>query len=289
MKRISLLPAVAPILCGFTVTVCLASSDESLVDKPGRQVVTFESSAAGNSSLSGGNMSRSGDQWILATTVSAIQRQSLRSPSWYWSYGLQADYFALQNSGAFPLQRLQGYAARVSLEYFVGAEQVADLTLRPGLYFENHASPSAWDVPVDLVSGIPITKTFAGVVGFSAARFYRHVVPVAGAVWIVSPQLRLEAVYPEPAIVMKLNSHLEARLAGELLGGGFRTDADSPGKSVEFTSYRINASLNFQMGRRCILSTSCGYELFRNFAFRGGLRAEAKGAPVLKLSWEYSR
>ena len=264
-----------------------ANAEEAAAGKPALSAVTLNQSTVARDRVTGGSASPF-EQSSAATTVIAFQRQPFGKTSLYWSIGVEGDLFAFANTGAFRVQRLQDYAARFSLDYFIGAEQVAGLVLRPGVYFQNHATLSAWDIPVDFATGIPVTKQFSGVIGFSAARYYANLVPVAGAVWIVNSRVRIEAVYPEPALVVKLRDRFEARLSGELTGGGFRTDAGGQGRSVEYSSYRLGGTLTGQIGHGLKLSAGAGCELFRRYIFRGGPRLEAKGAPFVRLNVEYS-
>jgi hypothetical protein len=184
---------------------------------------------------------------------------------------------------------LQDYAAQLSLERFEEGECVAALTVSPGLYFEKQASHSGWDIPFEAFSGIPISSGINGVVGLSNGRFYHHAVPVAGIVWQMTPQVRIEAIYPAPALVVTPSKNLVLRLGGELLGGGFRTDSARGGNGVvEYNSYRAGATVNYTW-RQLQLTLGAGMEAERNFDFfRQDERLHGSGAAYGKLGLEWT-
>ena len=270
------------------LTTLLGDTDAPLAQRPPQEVFSVDTSISGGHAVTGSG-SPAFDQSIEATTLVAFERHSIGQGPVYWGMGLQADYYHLTGNSGFPIRRLQDYAAQFSLEYFTGAEQVAELSLRPGLYFQSKATRSSWDIPIDLVTGIPITNSFFGVVGFSTARFYANPVPVAGFVWVVNSTTRFEAVFPEPSLVLKLGRDTEARLTGELTGGGFRTDPGSMGSSVEYFSYRVGGAFSRPLGKGFKITCGAGCEVLRKFTFRGGPSLRSNGAPYAKLAIEYTR
>ena len=68
----------------------------------------------------------------------------------------------------------------------------------------------------------------------ATGRFYHHSVPIVGVLWDISKTVRLRAVYPEPALTVKVNKDWETGVAGQLIGGGFRTDKGSAVSSKLF-------------------------------------------------------
>jgi hypothetical protein len=223
-----------------------------------------------------------------AVTLSCLGRQALTIQGWYWSYGVQAEKYSFAGGQAWP-QRLQDYTALLTLEYYEGAESVAALTIRPGWYFENHPSATAWDVPVDLTGGLPVTRDLSAVLGFSNGRFYHHALPILGLVWIASPRLRIELLYPEPALIVTLGPTANLRLGGELIGAGFLSDARPTRTAVEYTSYRVGAEWNQTLDSGLKLAFGAGVEVERSFDyFRRPQRLHGAGAGYLKISASYS-
>jgi hypothetical protein len=228
-----------------------------------------------------------GHQASDEASVAWLRRQALPWAGWYWGWGLSADSYDFQASNGLPLRRLQDMAAQFTLEDYVEGEPAVSVMAHPGLYFGDHPTAGAWDVPVEAISGIPWNATFSGVLGLQEARFYRHLIPVAGIVWIAGENVRLEAVFPEPALVIKLTNGLEARLAGELGGGGFRT---GPHQTVEYSTYRVGATLSYQLTPHCNLTGGAGDEIERTFDFlHEPGRVRAGGSPYVEVSIELTR
>jgi len=278
------LPLALLSVCGWLAATALGA-DES----PPRNEASIDFSAFAGSGLKNSGVGL-GNQSGTTVNLAWFQRESLGRPGLYWSWGLRADVYSFENPGGFALRRLQDFGATIALEYFVGAEPAAKLSISPGLFFENHPSSAAWDVPIDLVAGVPVTKSLDGVFGFSAARFYHRTVPVVGFVWTVNPQWRLEAVYPEPSLVWTLSKTLEARLGGELEGAGFRTDARPVRRTVEYFGYRVGLKVTGRIASGWKISAAGGYEVSRQFDFfHEQQKVQASGAPFLKLGLEFAR
>jgi hypothetical protein len=231
-----------------------------------------------------------GHQSSGEVNVSWLRHQPLPWTDWYWGWGLCADVYAFHDDGGFGLHRLQDEAAQFSLEYYVQGESAFSVTVRPGVYFENHPTIAAWDIPIEAIGGIPFTAKFSGVLGVLDARYYRRPIPVIGMVWITSKTVRLEAVFPEPAVIVTLSPQIEARLAGELGGGGFRTDARTGRQTVEYSTYRVGGSVSYRLNSRCKLTGGAGCELERTFDFfHENRRVRAGRAPYFKLNVELTR
>jgi hypothetical protein len=249
--------------------------------------VEFETTATSGSRMSGEGFGAD-DVRSTSLMASLLYRQQIGDGKWYLGIGLKAETFSFTTKDAPLPSRLQDDTAQFSLERFEGGECVAAITVNPGLYFEKHASRSAWDVPFKAVSGIPISTDFDGVLGLSNGRFYHHAVPIAGIVWQVSPHARLEAIYPAPALVLTTSKDLIVRLGGELFGGGFRTDASCKGV-VEYSSYRVGATVNYQW-RGWLLKAGAGVEAKRDFDFfrqEGRLHGSGAGYGKLGAEWTY--
>jgi hypothetical protein len=221
---------------------------------------------------------------------SLIGRTSLGGGPFYFSGGVRGERFDVGNSRAFSVQQLQDYGAQLSLEYYVGAVKAAYLTISPGLYYESHATWADWDVPVEFATGIPMTSSLNGLVGIAYGRFWHHPTPIAGFMWTISERWKLVAAYPDPSLVCTISDNLEASLAGELLGNGFRTDAGSGNSYVVYHVYRVGGNLAWQMRPGFKITTGAGVEYERVFDFwRAGQSFRATSAPYARLGIELSR
>lgn len=258
-------------------------------EEPPRQVLDLNLGGAGLSRLKETGRVVA-EQREFNEAVSFLQSRPLPGGRWFWGWGVRQELFAFTHRGGFSLSHLQDYAGQFSLEYYAGAQPLASLVIRPGFYFENTPTLSSWDIPFDFVTGIPIKDPVNGVIGIGHGRFYRHPIPVLGLSWLIGPGLQLDAVYPEPSLTVAINKELEARLGGELLGGGFRTDSQSERSSVEFFLYRIGAKLTWEKYRGIKIIGGAGYETERSFDFfREHRRLHGGGAPYLELGLQLSR
>ncbi len=280
----SVLLRISLFVAGFVSLVCLLRA----ADAPAAQTDTLEFTTTGRSALTEADQP-AGRQSEYSVSASWLQRLALPFPDWYWGGGLCADVYTFHGANSLGLSRLQDCAAQFSLEYFVAGEAAVSVIVRPGLYFENHPGLSSWDIPVEAVSGVPFTKTFNGVLGLLDARFYRRAVPVVGVVWTPNDQVRLEAVYPEPALVVTFNPQWEARLGGELTGAGFRTDASLGHRGLEYSTYRVGATLTGGLAAHLKLTGGGGYEVERTFDFlHESRRVHAGSAPYVRLNLEFA-
>jgi hypothetical protein len=225
----------------------------------------------------------SGDAY--GTSASVLSRYTLPMRGWYWGFGFQAEQFSFDGRGGRP-RRLRDTAAVLKLEYFTkDGEPAAALALRPGWYFGERATGKSWDVPVELTSGVPIVRDLDGVVGFSNGRFYHHAVPIVGLVWAINPWLRLEAIYPEPAVVWTLDQRNSLRVGGELSGGGFLLEAPGDNRVVEYVSYRVGAAWTTKWRGGFETTLGAGVETNRDFDFfRQNQNQHESGAGYLRLS-----
>jgi hypothetical protein len=250
--------------------------------------VDSEVSATSDARMDGAGLT---GEKVSSTSFSAstLNRWQLGDSQWYAGAGMKAENFSFSAKDGLLPSRLQDYAAQFSLERFEGDESVAALNVHPGFYFEHHASASAWDIPFDAFAGIPIISGWSGLIGLSNARFYHHALPAAGLIWEPTPHLRIEALYPEPAVVLTASRALSLRLGGELGGGGFRTDAPSHAGVVEYDTYRVGATLTYRW-RQLQFALDAGVEVQREFDFfHQQQRVHGSGARYGDLSVEWAR
>jgi hypothetical protein len=198
----------------------------------------------------------------------------------YFGLGGQFERFSISGKSQAPSGVLQDFASILSLEYFQGGSPVASLSLKPGFYFQNEVRSDSFDSPFQAVTGVPLSGNVSGVIGISGARFYHQVIPIAGLSWNIDPKWRIDAVFPEPALVYSASKDLEAKLTAELQSGGFRTNTGDP---VEYYSYQLNGHLRYSVNRALKLSGAIGYELARNFDyFSRNQEFKGNGAWVLQ-------
>jgi hypothetical protein len=275
------------LMVAFTGQIYAAAPDGPKTPPPG-QVITVDLSALGSTSfesVEGLNTRQS----VYEGSVAFLQRKAIREGPWYWGWGVRSDVYSFDNQGRYPINHLQDYAAQGSLEYFMGSEEVAHLVFNPGFYFENTPTLSSWDIPFELVSGVPIKESLSGVIGINYARFYYLPLPIAGFTWVMNPKVRWNLVYPEPAVIYTVRKDLEVRIAGELIGGGFRTPEIEGRSHVEYFEYRVGAHLAWDLKPGVKITGGAGYAVEREFDYLPHpLRDHPGGAPFVHLGIELS-
>ena len=145
-------------------------------------------------------------------------------------------------------------------------------------------------MPWDVFATIPLTKKFFVVVGATGASFYRYpVLPIGGAIWLITERTRLEAVFPKAGLVFNQSEAWEFRLTGELTGGGFHTDKGGSSKlndaTLEYYDARAGALVTYSGWKPFDIVLGAGYVFERSFDFhRVGEQLNTGGAPYLKFS-----
>jgi len=128
------------------------------------------------------------------------------------------------------------------------------------------------------------------VVGVRDARFLKNPEPIIGLIWQAWPFLRIEATYPEPAVVWIPNQTTELRIGGELSGAGFFAELAGKSAIVKYTSYRVGAEFRKTLQPGFQLSLGLGVEAERSFDFfHEHQRFHGSGAPFLKIGVLFKR
>ena len=282
--------SVAGILISLILCAGGLRADEPAAAAPPRQTLGLTFAAAASARLDDQGRGDAGRQSELDAGASLLERRPVGTGPWYCGWGAQTQQYDFGGAPALGVGRLQEVSAQFSLEYYIRDEAVASASVRPGYYYQDHAISSSWDAPVQIVSGIPIADGLSGVVGGSDGRLFHHPIPIGGVVWKFSPQVRVEAVYPEPALVIGLHPGLEFRLGGELSGDGFMARAGTTRTRMEFYAYRVSASLAWRLSRGAKLTAGAAAEVERVFDFYEiGRRLRARPTAGLELGLELFR
>ena len=221
-----------------------------------------------------------------ALTFSALRVWELSDSRWYVGAGPGADQVAVRSASPLLPAKLQDVYAQLAVERFEGKEAVAGVILNPGAYFGQTLRSGSWDMPIQAFSGVPLLAGLNGLVGIGNGRFYHHAVPAVGLIWEPSPDWRIEATYPTPAVTYRPTKALALKLGAEITGGGFKTDL--PGAPVvEYTSYRVGAVARYTAGD-CFLELAGGVEAEGSFDFyHVNRRIHGSGAPYGRCSVEW--
>jgi hypothetical protein len=217
--------------------------------------------------------------------------------TWQWRLGVNYHRFEFDQDTTLPLpDRLQGVSAVLALELRVNDNLAALLDIRPGVYFEDDFSGSAFDVPIRLGFGYRVSDTFS-LVGMLRYRGFSEnpVIGGIGFVWNITDRLTLSAIYPEPRLTYTASEELSFFAGMEFAGGVYRVNTDSTrgrasGALVDYSDRRASIGATWRRGN-WRLEAAGGVSLEREFDYhKEGDRYETDGAaPYMKLSarWEF--
>src|SRR5438128_11454875 len=146
---------------------------------------------------------------------------------WYFQAGVEYQLFDFGGTDNGLPDHLQTAHALLAFEYVVHDHAGAGIEIDPGVYFQNNPD-NAFDIPAKAFVTFPLKKDniFAVVaVGF-ALNQTPIVAPGGGIIWLFTDHLRLEGVFPKPALVYNPNDNWEFRIFGNLFYESYRTEDD---------------------------------------------------------------
>src|SRR5438270_9454969 len=145
---------------------------------------------------------------------------------WYFRLGFEYERFDFGGSANGLPNHLQAIYDHLAIEYVIKDHAGAGLELDPGFYFQNRITGDAFDIPWKLFVSFPLKKDkIFGVIGVGGALYQDPIIaPGGGLIWLFTDKLRLEGVFPKPALVYNLNDDWQFRIAANLVYESFRTD-----------------------------------------------------------------
>ena len=215
--------------------------------------------------------------------------------SWYLRTGVEYERFDFGGSDNGLPDHLQAIFGHLAFEYVVKDRAAAGIRLHPGFYFQDNISGDAFDVPWKLFAGFPLKKNkvfaFIGVGG----SIYQNppVGPGGGIVWLINDKMRLEGVFPKPALVYNATDDWQFRIYGDLLYGTFRTDKVVTDKValdnavLEYGEMRAGMQVSYSglKGFKIIAAGGCTF--LREFDFyRADYKEKVEPAPFVRFAVE---
>jgi len=216
---------------------------------------------------------------------------------WYFRAGLEYERYDFGGSDNGLPDHLQGLYGHLVLEYVVKDHAGAAIELDPGFYFQNHVSSNAFDVPGKAYVSFPLKKDkIFATVGFGWGQFQDPVVaPGGGITWLINDKLRLQAVFPKPALVYQPNDDWDIRAIGELNFIGARTDEVHTTERklqlddavVQYSEYRAGLQIGYSGFKPLKIIAGAGATIERNFDFfRANQSKKTDPAPYLRIAAE---
>jgi len=209
---------------------------------------------------------------------------------WYFRTGVEYERFDFDGTNNGLPDHLQSVYGHVAVEYVVKDHAGAGIELDPGVYFQDKVSGDAFDFPWKIFVSFPIKKDkIFGVIGFGGGLYQNPpVAPGGGLIWLFSDKLRLEGVFPKPALVYNPTDDWQFRIIGEILYESFRTDdvvttekkLQLHNAVVEYSEPRAGVQARYDGFKPFRIIAGAGYTISRTFDFfRADRRARTEGAP----------
>jgi hypothetical protein len=216
---------------------------------------------------------------------------------WYFRTGIEYERFDFGGTDNGLPDHLQALYAHLAVEYVVKDYAGAGIELDPGAYFQDNVTSNALDVPWKLFVSFPIKKDkIFGVIGLGGALYQDPIVaPGGGLIWLFNDKLRLEGVFPKPALVYNPSDNWEFRLGGQLLFESFRTDdvlttqkrLQLRNAIVQYNEVRAGLEVRYDGFKPFRIKAGAGWTVEREFDFfRADQRARLQGAPYVGIGIE---
>ncbi len=227
----------------------------------------------------------------------SFDHRFLINGNWYFRAGVEYERYDFGGSDNGMPDHLQGLYGHLALEYVVKNTAGAAIILDPGVYFQNNISGDAFDVPGRAFVTFPLKKdTIFATIGLGWGQFQDPVVaPGGGITWLINDKLRLQAVFPKPAIVYQPTDDWEFRMIGELNFLGARTDSVHTTEQklqldnalVQYSEYRAGLQVGYSGFKPFKIIAGAGATIQRNFDFfRANQSKRTDPAPYIRIAAE---
>jgi len=167
----------------------------------------------------------------------------------------------------------------------------------PGVYFQDNVTWDAFDIPGKAYVTFPLKKDKIFAVVAVGGGIYQDppVAPGGGIIWIFNDKLRLQGVFPRPALIYQPNDDWEFRITGELNYTSFRTDdvltterkLQLHNAVVQYSEDRAGVQIAYSGLKPLKLIVGGGVTVERNFDFfRANQSKRTDPAPYIRVAAE---
>jgi len=216
---------------------------------------------------------------------------------WYFRAGFEYERFDFGGTDNGLPDHLQTVHALLAVEYVVHDHAGAGIEIDPGPYFQSDAKWNTFDIPWKAWVTFPLKKDkIFAVIGVGGAINSNPVVaPGGGIIWLFNDHLRLEGVFPKPALVYNPSDDWEFRLFGNLYYASFRTeDVITPERKlqvhdawVQYSEDRAGVQASYSGFKPFEIHAGAGCTFRRDFDFfRAEASAKTRAAPFVMLEIE---
>ena len=216
---------------------------------------------------------------------------------WYFRAGVEYERYDFGGSDNGLPDHLQAASAHLALEYVVKNFAGMSIELDPGVYFQDNVTSDAFDIPGKAYVTFPLKKDKIFAVVAVGWGIYQDppVAPGGGIIWIFSDKLRLQGVFPRPALIYQPNDDWEFRITGELNYTSFRTDdvltterkLQLHNAVVQYSEDRAGVQVAYSGLKHFKLIAGAGVTVERNFDFfRANQSKRTDPAPYIRVAAE---
>jgi len=216
---------------------------------------------------------------------------------WYFRAGVEYERYDFGGTDNGLPDHLQAAMAHVAVEYVYKDYAGAGIEIDPGFYFQDNVRGDAFDFPWKVFATMPLKKDkIFGVIGFGGA-LYQHPIaaPGGGIIWLISDKLRLQGIFPRPALVYQPNDDWDLRITGELNYTSFRTDdvltterkLQLHNAVVQYSENRAGAQVAYSGFKPFKIIVGAGVTIAREFDFfRANQKKRVDPAPYVRIAME---
>jgi hypothetical protein len=216
---------------------------------------------------------------------------------WYFRAGVEYERYDFGGTDNGLPDHLQAASGHLAIEYVVEDFPGMSLELDPGVYFQDKVSGDAFDIPIKAFVSFPLKKNkIFAVVGLGWALYQDPpVAPGGGIIWLFSDKLRLQAVFPKPALIYQPNDDWDFRILGELNYTSFRTDdvltteqkLQLHNAIVQYSEDRAGVQVGYSGIKHLKIIAGAGATAERNFNFfRASQEKRTDPAPYVRIAAE---
>jgi len=216
---------------------------------------------------------------------------------WYLRAGVEYERYDFGGTDNGLPDHLQAASAHLALEYVVKNFPGISIELDPGVYFQNNVSWDAFDIPGKAYVTFPLKKDkIFALVGLGWGIYQDPpVAPGGGIIWLITDKLRLQGVFPKPALIYQPNDDWDLRIMGELNYTSFRTDdvltterkLQLHNAVVQYSEDRAGVQVGYSGFKPLKIIAGAGVTVERNFDFfRAHQSKRTDPAPYLRIAAE---
>jgi hypothetical protein len=216
---------------------------------------------------------------------------------WYFRAGVEYERYDFNGTDNGLPDHLQAASAHLAVEYVVKDFPGISIELDPGVYFQDNATWDGFDIPGKAFVTFPLKKDKIFAVVALGWGIYQDppVAPGGGIIWLFSDKLRLQAVFPKPALIYQPNDDWDFRILGELNFTSFRTDdvltterkLQLHNAIVQYSEDRAGVQVGYSGIKHLKLIAGAGVTVERDFNFfRANQSKRTDPAPYVRVAAE---